>query len=211
MERLHRLALITFGLAFTLCVTPSSQAQDYCSLRVRVIAPDGRRFADVLVAVNEPNGRTLEKWQKSKQDVEFCDLGVSPVTVTVGLKGCNPIVVNGVRLFWQEPYTLKVIYDMEHCMRETPPPPKLLCQILFRVRDSAGEWIKNAELKFANSVHSKFQTDNAGRALFSMGLNDQIQGTASAPEHATKTFSVTCSESEVREELLVLEKNKGSK
>lgn len=54
---------------------------DYCSLSVPVLSPDQRRPVEVLVSVREKSGRVVEK-ETAAEDVKFCDLGVSPVTVS---------------------------------------------------------------------------------------------------------------------------------
>ncbi len=132
MERLYQLVLLFGAAVYFLGAAPSLAAKDYCSLRVRVLAPNGQRPL-VLVTVYEKSGRKVEKRQGPSEDLQFCDLGIEPVTVVVGLKGCNQVVINDVPLSWQEPYTLKVIHDYVSCMREEGPPPKPVCEVLLRI------------------------------------------------------------------------------
>jgi hypothetical protein len=104
-------------------------AREYCSLRIGVVTPDGKH-PEAQVQVREKNGRRIEKEQAPGHDLAFCDLGILPVTVIVGLKDCE-VVVSDVYLRWGKPYTLKVVYDEENCMDDRPKPPKPLCQTLW--------------------------------------------------------------------------------
>lgn len=79
MRRLGHLTSTCF--LFLLCATEASAA-DYCSLTVRVLSADGRR-EEALVSVEERNGRRLER-DPTAEDVEFCHLGLTPVTVKGG-------------------------------------------------------------------------------------------------------------------------------
>ena len=70
-------------------------AQDNCSLKVRVLSPQGLPTYAV-VEVHEESGRELQQDFKGK-DLEFCDLGILPVTVTAHLDpGCNEVSVRNV-------------------------------------------------------------------------------------------------------------------
>ena len=192
MERLCRSVLL-LGVAATWASTaPSLFAQDYCSLKVHVVSQDGKQFP-ANVVVYEKSGRTIEKEQTPPEDALFCDLGILPVKVVVGTKGCHEIVVHDVRNYWQEPYTLTVTYDPEHCIRELPPPPKPLCSVLFRISGKGGEWLDKATVSFEKPSLKQLQTDNAGRALLVTGPNKEILGTASAPGYVSKNFSIRCS------------------
>ncbi len=206
MERVHRVMLLLAAVAFCLNAAPSLSAKDYCSLKVRVVSPDGRQFP-VSVTVYEQSGRKIEKEQAPPHDLQFCDLGILPVKVVVGDSGCHEIVVRDVRNYWQEPYTLKVTYDPERCIRELPPPPEPLCEILFRISDSDGRWIDKAAVKFDQPSLGHLQTDSAGRALLVVGLENRIRGSVSAQGYAPREFSIGCSRSGEYEKNLTLTKN----
>jgi hypothetical protein len=179
--------------------------QDYCSLRVRVVAPNGVLFP-VDVTVYERNGRKIEREQTPPDAAQFCDLGISPVKVVVGTKGCHEITMDEVQNYWREPYTLTVTYDPEHCIHESPPPPKPLCKILFRISDTHGEWIDKASITFKTPLFENLETDSAGRALLTTDLGKNIRGIASAPGYTSKAFSVSCGESDEYEKALSLVK-----
>jgi hypothetical protein len=205
MERLYRVMLLFVMVACWLNATPSLSAKDYCSLKVRVVTPDGRQFP-VSVTVYEQSGRKIEKEQAPPHDLQFCDLGILPVKVVVGDSGCHEIVVRDVRNYWQEPYTLKVTYDPEHCMRELPPLPQPLCEVLFRISGSDGGWIDKAAVIFDQPSLGRLQTDSAGRALLVARLENRIRGSVSARGFALREFSIDCSKSGEYENNLTLTK-----
>src|SRR5947208_15002194 len=102
MERLHK--VVKVGTLFAvLSSLQGAIAADYCSLAVRVLSPDNRRPVEVPVSVREKSGRVVEK-ETTTEDVKFCDLGISPVTVTVGNDTCNQVVVRDVPIEWKEQY-----------------------------------------------------------------------------------------------------------
>lgn len=138
MVRLHQLAVLTRTLACYLYASPCLASQGYCSLRVRVLAPNGQR-PEAPVSVREKSGRKEEKMQGISEDVLFCDLGILPVTVVVGQEGCFQVVVKDVPLSWSQPYMLRVTYDAETCTEEKLPQPKPLCRALFEGHGSRWE------------------------------------------------------------------------
>ena len=205
MEQRHRLVLL---LSMLICFlhTPSSLlAQDYCSLRVRVLAPNGKPFP-VYVTVYEKSGRVIEKEQAPPDDVQFCDLGILPVKVVIGPKGCHEITVDDVRNYWREPYTLAVTYDPEHCMRELLPPPQPICEVLLRISGLTGEWVDKATVTFQKPSLQPLRTDSAGRALLIAGLSKNIKALATAPGYVSKAFSVACTKPGEYENLVRLSK-----
>ena len=194
---------LAFGIALYLFSSAGALgAQKYCSLKVQVLSPDGERPA-ALVEVREQNGWKTEKEQAPGHDVEFCDLGILPVTVIVGLKDCA-VTVSDVYLRWKRPYTLKVTYDQENCMDDRPKPPKPLCQVLLRVNSSNKKWISGATVKFDEPSLSPIQTDDAGRALFSLLKGDSVTGSIGAPGYGTTKFAIECHEARVQEKILTL-------
>jgi len=177
-------------------------AQDYCSLKVRVLSPDGRRPM-VTVSVQEKSGRTEEQDQKT-HDVEFCDLGGLPVTVKVGEDGCNQVVVRDVPVSWGEPYVLKITYDHEPCLRDLPPPPVPVCRVVFRVSDSSGKWVPAAIISLTSPDRTELKTDRFGRTTFVSRRGVSIVGKA-AQAGRSAGFAFQCQQNEpVHEELLTL-------
>ncbi len=161
----------------------------------------------VPLVVKEKNGRTTQKEQDvNSADVLFCDLGILPVTVVVGARGCNQITVDDVPLSWQKTYTLIVTYDFEACLEEKPPLPIPMCEILLRVASPRGKWVSQARITFDDPTLVERETDIAGRALFSLKLNGHLQVSVSARGYAPKQFSFGCPDARNREEILTLER-----
>jgi hypothetical protein len=185
MERLCKIALSVLAC---LCGSLAFGAESYCALSVEVTAPDGRRPV-VLVSAVEQSGRTITRIQRS-QDVQFCDLGLLPVTVKVGTDGsCNQVVINEVPLVWREPYHLKVTYDP--CPEQSRRLPTPECDFLFRVTDMTGKWIPGAAVQIEPSG-VKSETDTSGRALLGTKLGD-ITATISAPGYVVRSLKTRCS------------------
>jgi hypothetical protein len=203
MKRTMRYLLLV-GIAAIWFGTPPLFAGENCSLRVEVVAPNGKR-PEAQVEVREKDGRRIEKEQAPGHDLTFCDLGILPVTVIVGLKECE-VVVSDVYLRWEEPYTLKVFYDEENCMEERPTPPNPVCETLLGVNSQDTKWVKGATVRFDGRTWGPLQTDQAGRALFSIAKGDTVQGSISALGFETTKFSVGCSEPQSQEKTLTLRK-----
>jgi hypothetical protein len=207
MERLYQVVRV---LAFASCWafgTCIASAEGVCSLRVRVLSPDGRR-TEAPISVKEESGRTIEK-DHENDDVEFCDLGILPVAVTVGSDGlCNQITIRDVPVTWNEPYLLRVTYDPDACRREHgPPPPMPICHILFRVSDSGGKWIPRASVKFSSPTSDSMKADEYGRAEFVTKVGDEARGSVAAAGFDSANFKWTCSRSEpLHEESVKLKK-----
>ena len=169
----------------------ASLAADYCSLIIRVMSPDNRRPLDVEVSVKEESGRVTSK-DTDLDDTRFCDMGISPVTVTVGGDACNQVVVRDVPLAWQEEYLMKITYDPEPCLKERSPPLVPHCKLLIRIEDSNGTWLKNASVVFASARFPRSETDQAGRILVVPRRGERVTGSASASGYSSKTFSGAC-------------------
>jgi hypothetical protein len=190
-------------MAFLLWTVSGLAGQDYCSLTVRVVTPDGRR-PQVSVSVQEANGRVVEKDHESR-DVRFCDLGGLPVTVKVGGSDtCNQVIVREVPIAWNEPYLLKVTYDPEPCLVCLPPPPRPICRVVFRIADRAGGWVPGAAINISHPAATSKITDSFGRASYVTRRGEQVRGSISVDDKLA-TFEFTCAEP-VHEEWVKLEK-----
>jgi hypothetical protein len=182
MERLYQVAL-----SGVICLSAGAYGADFCSLIVKVTAPDGRRPV-ALVSVIEQSGRKLQEFQRTN-DTKFCDLGILPVTVKVGTdQSCNQVVVNNVPLRWGEPYHLYVTY--EPCGEEASLLPTAECDVLFRVTDIAGKWIEGATVQLEPSG-IKADTDAFGRAFVGTKLGD-IRSTITARGYSEQSFKTKC-------------------
>jgi hypothetical protein len=207
MDRLRELIIITAFL--TLTGLQVAMPADFCSLAVRVLSWDLRHPLSVPVSVTEESGRVIQKFTTG-ENVLFCDLGITPVTVTVGAD-CNQTIVRDVPLNWTwgYQYALTVTYDSEPCnpghFMHTP-----LCYELFRIADTAGNWIENASIQFQEDQFKAMSTDNAGRALLTLGVGKSVEGTISANGYQSRQFSISCPELEsYHNQLFKLEKSSG--
>lgn len=199
MERLHSLTRLSL-LLLALVVLPNASAEDYCSLVVRVLSPDQQRLQEIPISVREKSGRVIEK-DTTSEDVRFCDLGILPVTVTVGIDPCNQVVVRDVPLAWKEEYFLIVTYDRKSCVQDLPPPPFPLCQVLLRVADLSGNWIEKASIRLEGTSLTPQETDRAGRAEVLLRLGNRVAGVVHAAGYASKSFTIHCSRAERVHEL----------
>src|SRR5438128_4567871 len=99
MEKLFQMKII-FGVAFlVLVVRETAMAQDRCSLVVRVVDSDNKEVPGAHIKVTERNGRVVEATNR-RGGTRFCDLGILPVTITVGSKACNEVTVRNAPLDW---------------------------------------------------------------------------------------------------------------
>ena len=177
-----RTSVLIFGLGVS--VFP----REHCSLLVKVISPQGAEVeADVVV--EERDGRKIEQENKPG-GVKFCDLGITPVTVTVGNAACNQVVVRNVPLRWGEPRTVSVIYDDQPCL--TDSLPVAACQFLFRFIDSHRNSIKGASLKIQTPYEEVYKADAFGRLLIRIGAGQDLLGIASANGYNSTEVRTPC-------------------
>jgi hypothetical protein len=191
MGRLYQVILV----ALLLLATQSGlySWQEHCSLSVSALTPDGKRPPATIV-VEEQSGRKLEAEQEF-EDVKFCDLGSLPVTVTVGDRGCNQVVVKDVPVSWPNSFYLRVIYDVEPCYKERPITLSPACNILFRVQAENGSWIQNASVSFNDPLITNLTTDNFGRTLLLLRRGKQVRASVRATHFVTQLVDVGCSSS----------------
>lgn len=177
MERLYTLILRVAVQASLLFAVLPAAAQEYCSLTVGVLAPNGLR-PRVSITVQEKDGRIEDREQVST-DARFCDLGGLPVTVKVGDEGtCNQVIVRDVPVAWQEPYLLRVTYDPEPCLRDLPRPVNPACRVIFRVANPAGDWASKARIVVLGPRQLTLEADSLGRASFIVSPGQTVTGTA---------------------------------
>jgi len=194
-----------FALLFLVCSKLTSAAS-YCSLKVIVVNAGGDEV-EAAVRVTEPNGRILEQENKLG-GIEFCDLGVLPVTVTVGSEAaCNAVTVRNVKLSWGVTSVVKVIYDRESCLHHPPPDPVPLCRILLRIADGQQHWLSGAQVKLSTPFQHTYTADDYGRVMLRSEHGPDLQGVVSFAGYSLKEFKFPCSLTHFQEEhRLVLEK-----
>ena len=180
MREIERFVLITCITAFP------AIAEDYCSLRVRVLSPDGS-LAPAVVSVEEADGRRLVR--SPNADSTFCDLGAKPVTVKVGADGtCNQVVVRNVPIEWQEPYLLTVMQDRKPCLWDPPPSPVPVCTIVYRISDSKG-WVGGAKIRVIKPFEENLTTDGHGRAAVKVRERAEVLATITSGNARSENVS----------------------
>lgn len=198
MGRLHKVAS---GLAIVLSsigLSGVASASPKCSLRVRVVSPDGRR-PEAPISVRERDGHVTEKDQE-EGDVSFCDLGILPVDVTVGSDGmCNQVTVRDVPISLERSYVLQVTYDPDACTERIPPPVPV-CDVLFRVSDTNGDWLPGATVALKRQNGPEKHTDEYGRAELVIRLGETISGSVGHQGFQSAPFSLSCTRSGPRQE-----------
>jgi hypothetical protein len=182
------------GSLLVLCLGQSAQAAGYCSLVVRVLSPERQRPLETPVSVLEAT-RTIEK-ETTGGDLEFCDLGLLPVTVVVGTDSCRQVVVKDIPLAWQEQQILTITYDRSPCLRDLPPPPVAVCQVMLRVSDQNKQWLRGAQVAFDNGRSNLVNTDEAGRAVIFTGAGAELRGVVTLGGFSKAQFTSVCTRSQ---------------
>ena len=133
------------------------------------------------------------------------DLGISPVTVTIGDPACNQVIVRNVPVGWAKTRTLRVIYDREPCMIDLPPVAA--CRILFRFMDSQHNWVKGVSLKVESPYAETLKADNFGRVLVRIAAHEELRATAVADSYRPAELRLSCTSDNIRvEQSVTLEK-----
>lgn len=187
-------------LLLILATVTGTQAAEYCSLAVRVLSPSGKRVLETYIAVQEKGRQAIARDVSLDEDATFCDLGIAPVTVTVGFDTCNQVIVRDVPIRWQEPYLLTVTYDPMPCLIDSPPPLVPACQVLLRVSDLNNKWIEKAVVQFREPPMSQLTTDRAGRAYMVLNRGRTFNGSVEAHGYSAQRFSFSCSQFELLHE-----------
>jgi hypothetical protein len=190
-------ASVCVGLWLSSC-SVSLAAEEYCSLNVKVIDASGREvLPGERIAVEERTGRNIER-KYVQGGVRFCDLGITPVTLTVGLPGCNQVVVRDVPLTFGEMVTSLVVADSEACSKAYPHAPIFGCSFLFRILGPSG----NAVAAFIESPSFKkvLQSDSAGRVMLHGEWNQEVQGTIRAAGYRPQDVLLDCTPENIRVE-----------
>jgi len=155
--------LILFGSAASVVAVGAA----YCSLEVRVVNDAGQDI-EATVKVAEPRRKVREQLFEG-EPVRFCDLGILPVKVTVGVEGCNRVVIEDVHLDWGETAKLLVVYRYYPCDRKVVQPPG--CSVLLRVQ-SANGWLKDIPVfKGPDKGLRMGETDEYGRLMLRLTPN----------------------------------------
>jgi hypothetical protein len=178
-------------------------AGDFCSMVVKVKDPDGN-YPVVDVKVEEHDGRITVRANEAG-GVRFCNLGITPVTISVGHPACNQVVVHNVGLIWGQTSHVAIIYDRAPCLMD--PPPVAACQFLLRfVRSTSSsvvslpQFVKNVVLKMSNPHEEIPTADEYGRLLVRVRVGQELRGVVSAEGYATAELNIPCTGDSLRSE-----------
>jgi hypothetical protein len=167
-----------------------------------VLAPSGEAVR-ARVVVEERNGWKAEQTSESGP-LEFCGLGIHPVSVTVGDIGCNQVVVRNVPLSWEETTHLSVTYDKAPCLGESPGVAA--CAFLLRfvgAHDPLGGVSFEEQKPFPESRVA----DEFGRIFIRIAAGQELIGVASVRGYKPAQIALPCeSNSQRLEKIVVLEK-----
>lgn len=85
----------------------AAQAAGYCSLHLSISVTGRGASESFPISIEESNGRVTTLTAKAGLD-PVCNLGIKPVTVTIGDSGCSQVVVKNVRLHWKHTVLLRI-------------------------------------------------------------------------------------------------------
>jgi len=197
---------ISAALAFLAVGVGSAYAQAYCSLTIRIVDGADKPVPQVALRLEEAGGRVI---QATARNGEFnaCDLGVLPVTVTVGSSDCDRVTVENVPLGWQEPRALKIVYDIHSCPPDFPPG-SLTCVTLLRFSDrDSGGWIPDVALDPPPAGASGI-SDLAGRLMLRIPFRQEIRARAVHVGYIPQEVHWSCDRTVTREEIIRLQRSK---
>ena len=167
--------------ACVLFFTELLSAREYCSLVVKVVDEQGTEVSTrEPVVVEESDGKRIEK-RYMAGGVSFCDLGILPVTVTVGAPGsCNQTSVRNVPLGWLGTTTIQVNPNVAACRLYHSLAQLPGCDFFFRFINSKREPIPNVSVNVRNPGVELLQGDSFGRVWLRILLRDELIATATA-------------------------------
>ena len=187
MDKLLQMKIVLVPVLFILSAITAT-AQDRCSLIVKVVDPSEHEV-EARITVKEQNGRLLRA-ENEPGGAKFCDLGILPVTVSVGSAACNQVTVQSVPLEWGHTRTTKVVYDRGPCLQDLPP--LALCHILFRFSDEEGKWLSGVSFDPPAKGAESATTDSFGRVLVNTSLGEQLQTLAKKEGYISQSVRLTC-------------------
>jgi hypothetical protein len=185
---LYKILGLIAATATLMCNSTNLHAQGYCSLSVTLVDPQGNSV-DAKVSVQERDGRTIEK-MATLGSVQFCDLGITPVSITVGDSGCNQAILRNVGVRWGITTKVRIIYDQASC--NVDGPPVAACQMLFRFADPAGHWLSGVVLRMRSPYDQSLTADEFGRLLIRTPAFKELLGSASIADYDTAEIRMPC-------------------
>ncbi len=183
-----------------LSMAVTAYCQEYCSLIVNAVDPNGEQVHQGHVVVEEQNGRNISA-EYRPGGLRFCDLGITPVTITIGTPVCNQVTVRNVGLTWGKTVVVKVIYDGEACRHD--PGPAAACEILFRFADHEGDWIPGVSLSPSVDLTRPKESDTYGRLLINIVAGKEIKSMTQSSGYLPKEIHLTCARDLLRSERVI--------
>lgn len=173
--------------------------QGHCSLQVNVVNAEGLEV-EASVQVTEENGRIVKK-ENQIGGVQFCDLGITPVTVIVGGENaCNGVTVHNIRLRWEITNFVRVIYDRETCLYDPPASTVPLCMVLLRVKDSKQNWLSGSAVTVSAPTQESYTTDQYGRVMLRARYDSDLEGVVKQEGYSPQKFKFVCSRGDPQQE-----------
>jgi len=188
-----------------LFLVPRADAQtDYCSLTVRVQDSQGLPV-DVRVRVTKVDGSTLDDLTSDDGTVKFCDLGISPVTISLGSPHCNTLTIKNVHFRWRIEKTLVLTHDP--CYSEGGDALSASgCRVLIRAVDQNGVGLPGARVSL-NLEGSIDLTDGYGRTFFNIRDGAEVMGVVAKAGYSSGRFFFQCRpDSKAVDRVVVLKK-----
>ncbi len=177
-------------------------AAGYCSLAIKVSDPAGKEV-EARVIVQERDGRRVEQESQSG-GARFCDLGITPVTITVGAPQCNQVIVRNVGLEWGKTANVSVICDRRPCLSDAPPVAA--CQFLLRFVDAGHKPVAGVSVRRQDPGDGTGteKADEFGRLLVRIPANEALRAVGTAPGYGRSEVRIPCSSENQRVERYVV-------
>ena len=197
------------ALTLVLVMTFGVRAQEFCSLTVEVVSPNEYPLSGVSVAIEEAGRREIELTKSGI--IQFCGLGLSSVTITVGANSrwCQN-VVRDVPLTWSVPAKIKVIYDSGPCRvansdqgygvldKNTPSH----CSALLSFVDERGNSVPGVKLRPLNGSADP-RSDAFGRFMVGLTSDSPLHLMSQKDGFASEKIDLSCPYEAFREERFV--------
>jgi hypothetical protein len=175
--------------------------EGHCSLLVQVRDPPGNPLSAEVTVLERDGRKSVAK--AANGEAQFCDLGINPVSISVGDPGCSQVVVR-TPIEWEQTKTVKVVYDGGPCDDERPPLPT--CKILFRVFGQDGAALTHAFITLSPpaALTTQHAADSFGRILVYVPAGQRWVGLAAAPGLREQPLDISCGPLDLRSERKVI-------
>ena len=180
---------VAFALTFAISVSGQE-----CDLRV-LIRDYESRPTEAAVAITDMQGKLLTETISKGGVAEFCDLGIAPFNVVVGLNVCGQVQVKWLSVYQGQ--TLEVPVYMRPCHGWVPRG----CDFLIRLVDEQGTKLAAASLIIQHQVRL---TDRFGRIRLSVGRGKELELIARYAGLREEHFSLACGVDDIDSERTIV-------